>query len=68
VGAVSQVVDNSSKLLQGFQTSWVLLGFPDELDPSLQLKVERCFQVVVTVVSLKHLSNFFVCRSSRDDM
>jgi hypothetical protein len=56
VGAVSQVVDGRGKLLQGFS---------DELDHSLQLRVGCCFQVVVTVVVLKRLSNLVVRRSSR---
>jgi hypothetical protein len=48
VGAVSQVVDGGSKLLQKFS---------DELGSSLQLREERCFEVVVTVAIIKSLSN-----------
>jgi hypothetical protein len=58
VGTVSLVIDGNNKLLQ---------GFPNQLG-SLQLQVACCFQVVVTVAILKHLSNLFVRRSGRDAM
>jgi hypothetical protein len=56
---VSQMVYNGSKLLQ---------GFPGELCPSFQLRVERCFQVVVTVAALKRLSNRIVRRFTMEVM
>jgi hypothetical protein len=59
VGTVSHVVDGGGELLQ---------RFPDDLDLSFQLIVERCFQFVVTVAILKCLCNFVVRLSSRDCM
>jgi hypothetical protein len=57
---VSQMVYNGSKLLQ---------GYTGELSPSFQLRVERCFQVVVVTVSaLKRLSNLLVGSSTREVM
>jgi hypothetical protein len=46
----------------------LLQGFPDELAPCFQLKVEHRFQVVVAVVIPKRLSNLFIHRCSRDGM
>jgi hypothetical protein len=59
MGEVSQVVNGGSILLQ---------GFPDELGPLFQLRLEHCFQVMVTVAIFKRLSNLFVRRSGRDAM
>jgi hypothetical protein len=59
VGAVIQVVDGGSRLLH---------GFPEELGPSFQLRMELYSQVVVTIAMLKRLSNLFVDHSSRDAM
>lgn len=57
MGVVSQLVSGGGKLLQ---------GFPNELVSSLQLRVECCFQVVVTVAVLESLSNVFLCHSGRN--
>jgi hypothetical protein len=46
VGEVSQVVEGGDKLLQ---------EFPDELGPFHHLNVEHCFQLVASVMILKHL-------------
>jgi hypothetical protein len=54
---VSQVVCGSSEFLQ---------GFPDELGPYFHLRVERFFQVVVTIAILKCPGNLFLRRSGRD--
>jgi hypothetical protein len=56
---LSQMVDRGSELLQ---------GFPGELGPSFQLRVERCFQAVVTAAIQKRLSNLLVLRSTREAM
>lgn len=47
---------------------WLLQGFPNKLGPSFELRMKRCFQVVVTITIFKYLSNMFVQHSSRDTM
>jgi hypothetical protein len=53
------MIDRNGKLLQGFS---------DEVCSSLQMRLERRFQLVVTVAILKRLNNIFLLRSSRNAM
>jgi hypothetical protein len=59
MGTVSQIVDGGRNIMKKFH---------EELVPSLRLSVERFFQVVITAVIPKRLSNLFDRGSKTDAM